>query len=129
MEMKGSVLCCNREVTGKASPLPVHAVIYRQILTSTVGLLLKTEKQRNERESITQYNKLGGICIPLHCCLLVLKRKGRRTRSLALVLVHVWVQNEQAKQKFKNKNKPKNLKRMIVLKEVCLCITAYMERA
>lgn len=42
-------MCRNREVTGKASLLPVHAVIYRQILTSTVGLLLKTEKQRNER--------------------------------------------------------------------------------
>lgn len=45
MEMKESVLCCNREVTGKASPLPVHAVIYRQILTSTVGL---TENRETE---------------------------------------------------------------------------------
>lgn len=58
-------------------------------------------------------------------CLVVLERKGRRTRSLAVFLVQVRVQNKQveAKQKFKKKF----LKRMIILKEVTLCITAYLE--
>lgn len=58
-------------------------------------------------------------------CLVILERKGRRTRSLAVFLVQVRVQNKQveAKQKFKKKF----LKRMIILKEVTLCITAYLE--
>lgn len=58
-------------------------------------------------------------------CLVVLERKGRRTRSLAVFLVQVRVQNKQveAKQKFKKKF----LKRIIILKEVTLCITAYLE--